>query len=131
MRTSTLIVGYALTILSLTGYGTTTTPPVHSAPLPRSETASVLSVSIAGPSEVNPADLCTWYAVVSGGTPPYTYQWNSNGMVDMSGPGLDYWSGYKSFGYSWLTVTVQDAADQGGTNFLIITQLEDQVQHTC
>jgi hypothetical protein len=43
---------------------------------------STLSVSISGPSTVQIGYTCQWSAVVSGGTPPYTYLW--------MGPGNSY-----------------------------------------
>ena len=38
-------------------------------------TLTPLTVSISGPSHVRASVVCTWTAVVSGGTAPYTYQW--------------------------------------------------------
>lgn len=40
-----------------------------------------LVASISGPDLVKPTDTCTWFAIVSGGSGPTTYEWRLNGPV--------------------------------------------------
>lgn len=40
-----------------------------------------LSVRIDGPTTLGPYTRCTWYATISGGQPPYQYQWTRDGAV--------------------------------------------------
>jgi hypothetical protein len=47
----------------------------HAGPL----ASTPLSVSLTGPSDVDAHEWCTWWASVSGGTPPYTYDWSVSG----------------------------------------------------
>lgn len=74
-----------------------------------------LTVSINGPTYVG-ADVCTtttWYAVVSGGTSPYSYSWTWNGAAVGTGssysrttcPGINY-----SDTFNTLGLTVNDSA---------------------
>jgi hypothetical protein len=65
---------------------------------------SVLNVSIDGPDEVRPNVDCSWYADVSGGSPPYTYQWYQNWMGAGTDPWVDLYTGYTGFVirlYAW------------------------------
>jgi Bacterial Ig-like domain (group 2) len=74
--------------------------------------AASLSVSISGPSSVQPNRQCEWYASVTGGTAPYTYSWSQS---TGSGSGFDdYYYGSSSNSFT-LTVTVTDAAGQSKT----------------
>jgi len=61
------------------------------------------SVSIDGPTQIQPGATCTWYASVSDGTPPYTYYWtNDGGFV-----GNDYsYTGSKGAGSTSSSFTV-------------------------
>ncbi len=73
----------------------------------RSTTA--LSVSIFGPTQVQPGVDCLWEALPSGGTPPYSYMW----MPSTGGSSGDVTSSV--FGYAFengphfLRVQVTDA----------------------
>jgi hypothetical protein len=78
-------------------------------------------VTIYGPDQVSPAWRdCTWAVSVSGGTPPYTYQWSPWRMVEMS-TWDEYWQGYASAtGYVSLDVFVTDAVGRQGSAGLLI-----------
>ncbi|MEX1186630.1 MAG: alpha/beta fold hydrolase [Gemmatimonadaceae bacterium] len=72
---------------------------------------STLSISIAGPTQIQPGATCTWDAPTSGGSPPYSYQWTNAGQP----AGNDYYyTGSKDWGdsNSWfiVAVSVTDAA---------------------
>lgn len=73
-----------------------------------------LSVTIYGYTELFPGYSCTWYANVSGGTPPYTYHWVKMGMIEDYSSG-DTWTGHAAhIGQVGLDVLVTDAyGDQG------------------
>ena len=43
--------------------------PIHASP----------TASISGPSSILPGAACTWSGSASGGTPPYTYDWQNQG----------------------------------------------------
>ena len=47
---------------------------------------------------------CMWYAQVSGGTPPYTYQWSGVLTGTYSSVGGSVWSS------GWLYLMVRDAS---------------------
>lgn len=47
---------------------------------PPRPTLSPLAASISGPNHVRAGKTCTYTAVVSGGTPPYTYQWQGGNL---------------------------------------------------
>lgn len=66
-----------------------------------------LSVSLGGPSPVQRYTVCTWGALVYGGTPPYSYSW-----YKLGGTGTSYgyyWSGQLISTQMTLRVTVTDA----------------------
>lgn len=110
--------GYGL--LNITGSIAADPPP--SSPPP--------AVSIDGPTEIQPGATCTWYAVVSGGTAPYSYQWTNDGQP----VGNDYfYTGSKGAGStsSWFTVklVVTDAA--GGSGQHEITVYETAAAQIC
>ncbi len=79
-----------------------------------------LTVSINGPSVVQPnAIFCTWFAVPSGGTPPYhSYQWSgvlSGTSSSVSGP---------LFNSGWLYLSVKDSSSpqqtQGAQKYITV-----------
>jgi len=71
------------------------------------------SVSISGPSAVHAGQPCEWYALASGGTPPYAYSWKVNGQPDGDGTSLLQ---YTNSGASFtLSVTVTDQVGLPGT----------------
>lgn len=69
-----------------------------------------VQVTIQGPTQVPPsaAEGCAWGANVSGGTWPYSYQWEWDGQV-VSTDEFYAPSGGLQSGAHWLTVTVWDA----------------------
>jgi hypothetical protein len=89
-------------------------------------------VSIDGPTQIQPGGTCAWYAVVTGGTAPYSYQWTANQMAPSSGSDY-YFTGSKdsgSFATSWLLkVVVTDAV--GGQGEHEITVYEDPSAMAC
>ncbi|HUF29777.1 MAG TPA: S8 family serine peptidase [Gemmatimonadaceae bacterium] len=91
-----------------------------------------LSVSIDGPTQIQPGATCTWYAAVGNGTPPYSYQWTASQMAPPSGTDY-YFTASKdagSFATSWpLKVVVTDAV--GGSGEHEITVYEDPSAFTC
>lgn len=66
------------------------------------------SVSIGGSSSVKPNVTCGWTANVSGGLPPYFFNWSVNGtpLAGQHGPSVVYTNSGSSF---TLTVSVTDA----------------------
>ena len=76
-----------------------------------------LTVSIAGFDLVQPAATCTWTAGASGGTPPYTYEWQANGQVQGSGSTLFYTNAGSSFD---ISVTARDANNQIANNGMFV-----------
>lgn len=132
MRSPTLLIAYAVAALSLMGCAGDATSPLRGDTLDPAMMASAFTVSIQGPTEVTPHDLCTWQAVVSGGTPPYTYEWSAIGMIDMGAPGPNYWSGYKTWSSNtWISVKVVDAAEQVASTLFYVGTPEDQFQRSC
>lgn len=91
-----------------------------------------LSVSIDGPTQIRPGATCTWYAAVSGGTSPYSYQWTASQMAPPSGTDY-YFTASKdqgSLATSWLMkVVVTDAA--GGAGEHEITVYENPSAMVC
>jgi pimeloyl-ACP methyl ester carboxylesterase len=81
------------------------------------------SVSISGPTEIRPGAVCTWYASVGDGTPPYSYGWTNDGMP----VGNDYsYTGSKgagSTGSSFLVrVLVTDAVGAQGAREITVSE---------
>lgn len=50
----------------------------------QSQGEQTLTVTVDGPSPINANERCTFWAFVSGGTPPYTYDWGPSPST--SGP---------------------------------------------
>jgi hypothetical protein len=70
---------------------------------------AALSASCSGsPTVPNLNELVTWSSSVTGGTPPYTYNWS--GAV--SGPGSSITTSYSSSGVKNATITVDDSSGQ-------------------
>lgn len=97
------------------------------APIP----PDTLNVSISGPTQIQPEATCTWEAVVSGGTPPYSYSWS--GEVQPTG-GTDQWyTGGKDPAQlsDWFRLRV-DVSDAGtGSGWHEITVTEDGSAPVC
>ncbi len=74
-----------------------------------------LSVSILGPSQVRAGQYCTWFADVTGGQSPYSYQWSGV----LSGTGSQVTGAVYNSG--WLDLVVTDAASQTDHASLYIT----------
>ena len=66
--------------------------------------APQFSVSISGPSKIRPSTACTWFAIVSGGTLPYTYQWVGGAAISQYDNAYEA-SATRSF---YLDLTVYD-----------------------
>lgn len=88
------------------------------------------SVSIDGPTQIQPGATCTWQALASGGAPPYAYSWTNNGALAGTG---EYYTGSKDPGntnsYFTLRVTVTDAAS--ASNYHEITVYENSSAMIC
>ena len=68
---------------------------------------NITGLVIQGPNIVTRWEACSWRAVPSGGTAPYTYAWtvlNGTGTAND-----DVWTGYTHTTSMKLTVTVTDA----------------------
>lgn len=74
-----------------------------------------LSAEIMGPFEVPPGQSCSWQAVVTGGSPPYTYQWSGA----LSGTSISVSGSVGSSGYLYLTVT-DSSQDQEDDQFYVL-----------
>lgn len=89
-----------------------------------------LDVSIAGPTRIRPEAICSWEAVVSGGTPPYSYNWYNDGIHRGSGR---YYTGGKDPGSmrDWflLRVDVTDSGSSSGSD--TFTVYEDESAMIC
>lgn len=124
MRIQSLLLPFALTAITLAGCAKDATVPEAAPPraVPTARaTLGTLNVTIAGPGSINNWWECTWYAWVSGGTPPYTYQWSAMGMTPTGPDDADYWTGYKAVSsYGALDVYVSDANGNTGHRSLII-----------
>ena len=72
-----------------------------------------LGVWIDGPSSVRPNTMCAWWAIASGGTPPYTYTWS--GPSANASLGGEYYGTSPASGSFTVSVTVTDAANVTAT----------------
>lgn len=78
-----------------------------------------LNVNIQGPTTVQPFSQCLYQALVQGGTSPYNYAWQADGVpVGDNSPFYRHPAGTNSF---TLQVTVTDAAGSTGGNILEVT----------
>ena len=78
---------------------------------------STIVVSIFGPGTIRPNITCYWDTHVSGGTPPYTYQWYGGSTADPSQSDI-FASASQSF---WLDVKVTDSLGAVGWGGKYIT----------
>lgn len=78
----------------------------------------ITSVTIGGMSQVPPNESCTWWASVSGGTPPYTYNWYAQGNWQGSWSYVTVATGTSNF---TLTLLVQDSRGKTGSANKAIT----------
>lgn len=77
---------------------------------PKHTAASTLTASITGPSGVKPYAYCSWSSNVSGGTPPYSYQWT---VIPSGDIGHDYWFATQAEGSSIMTLDLLVTDAQG------------------
>lgn len=117
MRFSTRLIASAYVVILLPACTADATSPERAGPAANVSTASALNVFIDGPWETLTV-RCTWTAFVSGGTPPYTYQWSYEFMTSAGADNLQYWSGTKDGGvHGYLRVDVYDALGQHDYEF--------------
>lgn len=111
----------ALGALSLAGCSADATEAMSpTASAPAKSTAGTLYVTISGPGDVQTGWTCSWYAYVSGGTAPYTFQWGAEGMYETESYD-NYWRGYAAIGGNvGLNVSVMDANGKTGFGYLVI-----------
>jgi hypothetical protein len=95
--------------LTVTGNDGTASAPTST---PVTVSNPPLTVTIFGSSTVQPNVMCTYHAIVSGGTPPYTYSWWRFTMILGNEEWLDMNTGSFS---GYLHVDVHDAA--GGSAY--------------
>ena len=82
--------------------------------------------SLDGPLGVRPNYACTWSASVSGGDPPYSYEWYLDGALVGTD---DSWSDYLSAGGHSLQLVIGDAANQTVSQTIGVTV--DDTQPSC
>jgi len=90
--------------------------PVHtsfSAPLP-------LSVSITGDLFTSDYETCQWTAIVSGGQPPYTYEWTRSDQRGIVGTGATYVGSTGGASFT-LSVTVYDSGSASASDSKLVT----------
>jgi subtilisin family serine protease len=89
------------------------------------------TVSISGPTLIQPGATCTWDAIVTNGTPPFSYLWS--GQVQPWGTTGPSYTGGKDPAQSsnsfTLRVDVTDSAN--GTGWASITVTEDPSAPPC
>ncbi len=70
---------------------------------------SVPSISIDGPTDVKPSASCVWFASVSGGAAPLTYEWGVGSMLVGNQQELTYANSVSHGGSFLLRLTVTGA----------------------
>jgi hypothetical protein len=93
-------------------------PPVPVDPGP------ITNVDIIGPDFVDPNQVCHWSAAPTGGTPPYTYDWDNGG----DGSNTYYVYVLESF---WVGVTVTDAHGSQGYKSMYVYAPPDEGGPRC
>ena len=76
-----------------------------------------LSVEIQGPSTVPPNETCTWWATVTGGEAPYSYQWSGV----LSGTGSQVWGSLSSSGTLRVDVSSSDSQIAWDESFITVS----------
>ncbi|HEX6039432.1 hypothetical protein [Longimicrobium sp.] len=119
---SMLKIGATLAVVGFAAAFTSREPAAAAPTPPAGAVKSTLSVSISGPSTPARNVNCQYTAVVSGGTPPYTYDWIGSGLIDgWNDPTATYrWS---SIGNKAIHVDVMDALGATGSADLGVTVL--------
>jgi hypothetical protein len=86
-------------------------------------------VGINGPATLGENTYCTWYALVAGGQPPYSYVWRHNGSI--AGTAEFYSVGPAGNQNFQLQITVTDGVGRVTSNYLNITIDPYNTQFQC
>ena len=120
MRRSGLALGIALAVLAAGSMADAAPQADARTTPPAADAKQTLYVSIYGPTDVQTWWTCNWTAYVTNGTPPYTYHWSIQGMIETYSSD-EYWSGYAAHGGQvGLNVLVTDANGASGGGYLPI-----------
>jgi hypothetical protein len=106
MRIARMILLLAALPAVIVACGERSEPLTPNAAIPR---LAITGLSIQGPSAVTRWNYCSFRAVPSGGTAPYTYAWSVVNGSGSAGPSGAYWTGYTHTTSMTLTVKVTDA----------------------
>jgi subtilisin len=77
------------------------------------------TVDIGGPTVVNASSYCSWWASVSGGTPPFTYEWTRDWAVVSTS---EWYNATTPGGNFTLTLSVTDANNQTGVKQIWVSE---------
>ncbi|MDH5805407.1 MAG: hypothetical protein OEZ54_09525 [Gemmatimonadota bacterium] len=90
-----------------------------------------VDVTIRGPTTIRPGATCTWEAVASGGTSPYSYYWT--GEIQPYGTTGRYYTGGKDSGVLGSQFTIRvDVSDAGtGSDWSELTVTENPNAMAC
>ena len=81
----------------------------------------VLYVTINGPDAVEPGSECMWWASISNGTPPYSFEWTKNGQTVGGDDDYVYIYAHPVFDPEFrVTVYVEDALGIEGYQELMV-----------